>query len=121
MRIVRKAEEMEKLFIIASKEAEKSFNDPSVFIEKYIENPKHIEFQILGDTKGNVIHLGEGNVRFKGNIKSFSKKHHLAHLMRSCERKWVIWQSRLPKLSIIIQPVLWNFYLIRRKISISWK
>jgi acetyl-CoA carboxylase biotin carboxylase subunit len=50
---------MEKLFIIASKEAEKSFNDPSVFIEKYIENPKHIEFQILGDTKGNVIHLGE--------------------------------------------------------------
>jgi acetyl-CoA carboxylase biotin carboxylase subunit len=59
MRIVRKSEEMEKLFIIASKEAEKAFNDPSVFIEKYIENPKHIEFQILGDTKGNIIHLGE--------------------------------------------------------------
>jgi acetyl-CoA carboxylase biotin carboxylase subunit len=59
MRIVHKAEEMEKLFIVASKEAEKAFNDPSVFIEKYIDNPKHIEFQILGDTKGNVIHLGE--------------------------------------------------------------
>jgi len=59
MRIVRKTEEMEKMFSIASKEAEKSFNDPSVFIEKYIENPKHIEFQILGDKKGNVIHLGE--------------------------------------------------------------
>ncbi len=59
MRIVRKAEEMEKLFIIASKEAEKAFNDPSVFIEKYIENPKHIEFQILGDSRGNIIHLGE--------------------------------------------------------------
>ncbi len=59
MRIVRKADEMGKMFIIASKEAEKAFNDPSVFIEKYIENPKHIEFQILGDTKGNVIHLGE--------------------------------------------------------------
>jgi acetyl-CoA carboxylase biotin carboxylase subunit len=59
MRIVRKKEEMEKLFSIASKEAEKAFNDPSVFIEKYIENPKHIEFQILGDKKGNVIHLGE--------------------------------------------------------------
>jgi acetyl-CoA carboxylase biotin carboxylase subunit len=59
MRIVRKAEEMEKMFIIASKEAEKAFNDPSVFIEKYIENPKHIEFQILGDASGNIIHLGE--------------------------------------------------------------
>jgi acetyl-CoA carboxylase biotin carboxylase subunit len=59
MRIVRKSEDMEKMFIIASKEAEKAFNDPSVFVEKYIENPKHIEFQILGDTRGNVIHLGE--------------------------------------------------------------
>jgi acetyl-CoA carboxylase biotin carboxylase subunit len=59
MRIVRKPEEMEKMFIIASKEAEKAFNDPSVFIEKYIENPKHIEFQVLGDKKGNIIHLGE--------------------------------------------------------------
>ena len=59
MRIVRRSEDMEKMFIIASKEAEKAFNDPSVFIEKYIENPKHIEFQILGDTKGNIIHLGE--------------------------------------------------------------
>jgi acetyl-CoA carboxylase biotin carboxylase subunit len=59
MRIVRKPEDMEKMFIIASKEAEKAFNDPSVFVEKYIENPKHIEFQILGDTKGNVVHLGE--------------------------------------------------------------
>lgn len=59
MRIVRKPEEMEKMFLIASKEAEKAFNDPSVFIEKYIEDPKHIEFQILGDTKGNIVHLGE--------------------------------------------------------------
>jgi acetyl-CoA carboxylase biotin carboxylase subunit len=59
MRIVRKSDEMEKMFIVASKEAEKAFNDPSVFVEKYIENPKHIEFQILGDTKGNIIHLGE--------------------------------------------------------------
>jgi acetyl-CoA carboxylase biotin carboxylase subunit len=59
MRIVRKSDEMAKMFVIASKEAEKSFNDPSVFIEKFIENPKHIEFQILGDKHGNVVHLGE--------------------------------------------------------------
>jgi acetyl/propionyl-CoA carboxylase alpha subunit len=59
MRIVRQASEMEKMFTLASREAEKAFNDPSVFIEKYIENPKHIEFQILGDMHGNIIHLGE--------------------------------------------------------------
>jgi len=42
MRIVRQESEMEKMFTLASREAEKAFNDPSVFIEKYIENPKHI-------------------------------------------------------------------------------
>ena len=59
MRIVKKASEMGKMFQIAQKEAQKAFNDPSVFIEKYIENPKHIEFQILGDKHGNIVHLGE--------------------------------------------------------------
>ena len=59
MRIVRHPSEMEKMFIMARREAEKAFNDPSVFVEKYIENPKHIEFQILGDMHGNIIHLGE--------------------------------------------------------------
>lgn len=59
MRIVRNEEEVAKMFRIARNEAEKAFNDPSVFIEKYIENPKHIEFQIMGDKHGNIIHLGE--------------------------------------------------------------
>ncbi len=59
MRIVRKAEEMEKMFKLASSEAEKAFNDSSMFMEKYVENPKHIEFQIIADKKGKTIHLGE--------------------------------------------------------------
>ncbi|MFN2380702.1 MAG: biotin carboxylase N-terminal domain-containing protein, partial [Bacteroidales bacterium] len=59
MRIVRSEDEVARMFRLARNEAEKAFNDPSLFIEKYIENPKHIEFQILGDTHGNIIHLGE--------------------------------------------------------------
>ncbi len=59
MRIVRDATEMFKMFPVARREAEKAFKDPSVFIEKYIENPKHIEFQILGDKHGNIVHLFE--------------------------------------------------------------
>ena len=43
----------------ARTEAEKAFGNNGVYIEKFIENPHHIEFQILGDTKGNIIHLGE--------------------------------------------------------------
>ena len=59
MRIVNKAEQLAQNFRLASNEAEKAFNDPSVFVEKYIQNPKHIEFQILADSHGNVVHLGE--------------------------------------------------------------
>ncbi len=59
MRIVRSEAEMERMFNMASSEAAKAFNDPSVFIEKYIDSPRHIEFQILGDHHGNIIHLGE--------------------------------------------------------------
>src|SRR5438445_2392737 len=43
----------------ARSEAEKAFGNSAVYIEKFIENPHHIEFQILGDNKGNIIHLGE--------------------------------------------------------------
>ena len=43
----------------ARSEAEKAFGNSGVYIEKFIENPRHIEFQILGDAKGNIIHLGE--------------------------------------------------------------
>ena len=59
MRIVEKASQVEKMFKVASTEAEKAFNDPSVFLEKYAKNPKHIEFQVLGDKHGNYVHLGE--------------------------------------------------------------
>src|SRR5437660_8395242 len=43
----------------ARTEADKAFSNSGVYIEKYIENPHHIEFQILGDGKGHIIHLGE--------------------------------------------------------------
>lgn len=59
MRIVRKASELKEAFEAASSEALSAFGDGSMYLEKYIENPRHIEFQILGDQFGNVIHLGE--------------------------------------------------------------
>lgn len=59
MRIVERATQMEKMFKLAANEAAKAFNDPSLFIEKYVRNPRHIEFQIMADKYGNTIHLGE--------------------------------------------------------------
>lgn len=59
MRVVRSEEEFIDKFNMAKSEAQISFNDDSMYIEKLVENPRHIEFQILGDDYGNIIHLGE--------------------------------------------------------------
>jgi acetyl-CoA carboxylase, biotin carboxylase subunit len=59
MRIVRSEEEMSKALETASTEAAAAFNDGSVYIEKYLEQPRHIEIQVLADEFGECIHLGE--------------------------------------------------------------
>lgn len=59
MRIVRSREEMPDQFRSAKSEAKKAFGIDDIFIEKYLERPKHIEVQILGDNYGNVVHLYE--------------------------------------------------------------
>src|SRR6188472_4297786 len=59
MRIVRAAAELSHAVKTAQREAEAAFGVGDVYIEKYVESPRHIEFQILGDNHGNVIHLGE--------------------------------------------------------------
>jgi acetyl-CoA carboxylase, biotin carboxylase subunit len=59
MRLAHNAMSFQKEFAAASQEAAKAFGNGAVYIEKYIEEPRHIEFQILADEHGNVIHLGE--------------------------------------------------------------
>jgi acetyl-CoA carboxylase, biotin carboxylase subunit len=59
MRIVRTMEELEKAVKDASAQAASAFGSDEVFIEKFIEDPRHIEYQILGDEHGHVVHLGE--------------------------------------------------------------
>ncbi|WP_194955362.1 acetyl-CoA carboxylase biotin carboxylase subunit [Sphingopyxis solisilvae] len=59
MKVVPDADSLESLMGQASSEAAAAFGDPTVYMEKYLGNPRHIEFQIFGDGKGNAIHLGE--------------------------------------------------------------
>jgi pyruvate carboxylase len=59
MRVVRQAEDLQGAFEEAKREAKNAFGNDTIFIEKFIENPKHIEVQILGDSQGNIIHLFE--------------------------------------------------------------
>jgi acetyl-CoA carboxylase, biotin carboxylase subunit len=59
MRLVRTPAELKPGFETAQSEAQRSFNDSEVYLEKYIENPRHIEIQVLADEHGNVVFLGE--------------------------------------------------------------
>ncbi|MEB3331640.1 MAG: acetyl-CoA carboxylase biotin carboxylase subunit [Synechococcaceae cyanobacterium] len=59
MRLVPAAEELEKLFRAAQGEAEAAFGNPGLYMEKFIDRPRHIEVQVLADRQGTVVHLGE--------------------------------------------------------------
>ena len=62
MRVAQKEEEFKQAFQTAQKETQMAFGDDSMYIERFVVNPKHIEFQILADSFGNVIHLGEAGL-----------------------------------------------------------
>jgi propionyl-CoA carboxylase alpha chain len=70
MKIVYQEKDFEEAYINATSEARNNFKDDRVFIEKYVENPRHIEIQILGDKHGNVICLGEREC----SIQRFNQK-----------------------------------------------
>ena len=59
MRLVRSRKELKSAYEAAKSEAERAFGDDEVYIEKFIENPRHIEMQILADEHGNCVYLGE--------------------------------------------------------------
>lgn len=59
MRLAMNEEELESKIIAAQNEAESAFGNPDVYIEKFVEDPRHVEIQIIGDKHGNVIHLSE--------------------------------------------------------------
>ena len=59
MRVVNSPDEIEDAFDAARREAKNAFNDDTVFLEKYIVNPRHIEFQVMADTHGNTVHVFE--------------------------------------------------------------
>ena len=59
MRLVREPDHLERSFAEASSEAESAFGDPRVFLERYLDGPRHVEVQVFGDDFGAVVHLGE--------------------------------------------------------------
>jgi acetyl-CoA carboxylase, biotin carboxylase subunit len=59
MRVVRQPDELPRAFAAARNEAQSAFGDGSIYLEKYLDRPRHIEIQVLADAHGNIVHLGE--------------------------------------------------------------
>src|SRR5581483_11736210 len=58
-RVVRAGDDVERALETARREGEAYFSDPTVYVEKYLEDPRHVEVQVLADAHGSVVHLGE--------------------------------------------------------------
>ncbi len=71
MRVAMSEEEFENAYLTARKEAGAAFGDDSVYMEHFIENPRHVEVQILADSYGNVVHLGERDCSIQRNHQKF--------------------------------------------------
>jgi acetyl-CoA carboxylase biotin carboxylase subunit len=67
MRIVRDKSELSDVLKIAAHEAERAFSDGTLYMEKYLEDPRHVEIQIVADNRGNVVHLGERDCTVQQN------------------------------------------------------
>jgi biotin carboxylase len=92
MREVKTIEDMPALLQAARQEAEASFGDGNVYLEKLVEGARHIEIQIMADSHGNVIHLGNVNVPSSGGTRSCLRNHPppSSVTMMRCASKWAL-------------------------------
>lgn len=87
MRVARGPEELEQSFLSAQKETELAFGDNTMYIEHFVEHPRHIEFQILADSYGNVIHLGERDCSIQRNHQKMIEESPSAALSEELRQK----------------------------------
>lgn len=87
MRVCHNDVRLVSAFMMAQSEAESAFGNPAVYMEKYIEAPRHIEFQILADERGNVIHLGERDCTVQRRHQKLIEESPSPHLTAKMRKK----------------------------------
>ncbi len=90
IRVARHEEELIKGIQITQQEASTAFGNPGVYLEKYVEDFRHVEIQIMADTHGNAIHLGERDCTIQRRLqKTIRRKSITLHLMKRFASRWV--------------------------------
>src|SRR5476649_1419099 len=120
MRIVRAPGELSNAVKTAQREAEAAFGVGDVYIEKYVESPRHIEFQILGDQFGNVVHLGERECSIQRRHQKLLEESPSAALSEKMRRKMgavvidaakAVQYSNAGTFEFLMDPA-WHFYFM---------
>ena len=88
MRVARDERELSGAYETARNEADKAFGSPDVYLEKYLDAPRHIEFQIFGDSHGNVQHLGERECSIQRRHQKVIEEAPSPALTRSSAARW---------------------------------
>jgi len=147
MRVVHSADQVADGFNGATGEARSSFGDDRVFIEKFVEQPRHIEIQVLADSHGNILYLGERECSIQRRhqkvveeapspfldpatrkamgeqavTKRWWRRRRRPSSIRPRARRWANRRSLWPALSAMFPPGRWSSSSIRTAISSSWK
>jgi acetyl/propionyl-CoA carboxylase alpha subunit len=93
LRLVHKAEDLEPAVLRARSEAKSAFGDDSLYIERAILKPRHIEIQVLADTHGNAVHLFERECSVQRRIRRSSRKAPRRSSLPNCASAWARWPS----------------------------
>lgn len=113
MRVAQNPEEFEQSFQTARKEAGIAFGDETMYIEHFVKHPRHIEFQILADNYGNVIHLGERDCSIQRNHQKMIEESPSVALSAGLRKKMGEAAVRAARQQATGMPVRSNFFLKR--------
>ncbi len=108
MKIVRAQEELQPAIESAAREALKAFGDDRLLLERYIEEPRHVEFQIFGDGRGNIVHLFERDCSIQRRHQKVSKRPPRRATPRSCGSAWPPPRSRPRAVSTTATRARWS-------------
>lgn len=108
MRLAYSEQDVREGFEATKREGLNSFGDDRVFIEKFIESPRHIEIQVLGDQHGNIVYLNERECSIQRRTRRWSRKHRRPSSAPKCARRWASSASRWRARSAISAPARSN-------------
>ncbi len=92
MRVARDEEELCMHFLTAQQESVRAFGDDSMYLERYVEHPRHVEVQILGDKFGHVVSLGERDCSIQRRHQKMIEESPCMALDEKLRKKWALWQ-----------------------------